>query len=100
MTDPRAHQVLDLIRNAPQPLKRREVSQRTGISERTVTALVSALRKEGEPICNDLNGYSYNDDPAKLQVTAAIMRAQALDMLETASSLQARASRTGQFTIL
>jgi DNA-binding IclR family transcriptional regulator len=100
MTDPRAHQVLDLIRNAPQPLKRREVSQRTGIPERTVTALVSALRKKGEPICNDLAGYTYDDTPAKLQVTAAIMKAQAFDMLETASAIEARASRTGQYSIL
>jgi biotin operon repressor len=100
MTDPRADAILKLIQSSPQPLKRKAVSQRTGYSERTVTALVSALRKEGQPIVNELAGYSYNEDPAKLQVTAAIMRAQAFDMLETASALQARASRTDQYSFL
>lgn len=100
MTDPRANTVLELIRSAPQPLKRREVAKRTGLSERLVTALVSDLRKAGQPIVNELAGYSYSEDPAKLQVTAAIMRAQAFEMLDVANSLQARASKTGQYSIL
>jgi predicted DNA-binding transcriptional regulator YafY len=96
----RHEQVLSMIQGSEKPVKRKEIARRLSISERTVTAIVSDLRKNMEPILNDLSGFYYSRDPAKIVHSASILESQANDMLNTARSLRSLANRDGQMILV
>ncbi len=92
--------VLYLIQHSDRPLKRKELALKLSTSERNVTALISELRKDGNPILNELNGYFYSTNATDINHTAAIMESQAFEMLTVARSLRSTASKDGQFVML
>lgn len=96
---PEAQRVLNIIQNAPQPPKRKQIAALAGCSERTVTDAVHELRvKHRIPVLVQKSGQGFfiSHDPTVIEECTRSYKGQALEMLNVVSVLHEIAKGTNQ----
>lgn len=68
-------------------VKATELQRRFGVTPRQLRTIVSSARCEIIPICSDGNGYYFAESAEEIARTRAMIRAQAISMLNAARGL-------------
>lgn len=71
----------------------RELSTLFNTTQRGLRAMVTELRKQGNPVCSSNHGYWYSEDPEDIGKTVARLEAQVDKMEQAVNGLKAGKGR-------